>query len=70
MDFTLTNKLTGVNGDSVIYTTTQRGVQGDPHVEMVIDKGPDLVSKLRMEILSLNGGEQPHIHIRELKLVP
>ena len=70
MDFTLTNILTGVKGDPVTYTTTQRGVQGDPHVEMIIDKGPDLVSKLRMEILSLNGGEQPHIHIRELKLVP
>ena len=70
MDFTLTVELSDANGDSVTYTTTQQNVQGNPHVEMIIDRGPDLVSKLRMEILSLNGGEQPHIHIRELKLTP
>jgi 4-amino-4-deoxy-L-arabinose transferase-like glycosyltransferase len=71
MDFTLTAKLyENPDGDAVVYQTTQRGVQGDAHVELPIDHGPAMASKLRLEILSLNGGERPHIHVRELKLNP
>ena len=71
MDFTLTATLTGDDlSNPVVYQTTQSGVQGDPHVEMQLDRGPERVNKLRLEILSLNGGERPHIHIRELNLEP
>jgi hypothetical protein len=71
MDFTLTLKLYANAGQApVVYEKTYRGEPGNPHVEIPVDQGPALVSKLRMEILSLNGGSQPHIHVRELKIVP
>jgi len=71
MDFDLTAQLyANLDGNAVVYQTTQRGVQGDAHVELPINHGPALVSKLRLEIMSLNGGERPHIHVRELKLNP
>jgi hypothetical protein len=71
MDFTLTATLTSDDLSSpVVYQTTQRGVQGDPHVELLLDRGPERVNKLRLEILSLNGGERPHIHVRELDFEP
>ncbi len=71
MDFTLTARLfADPNGEAQVYETTVRGAQGDPHVELPIDQGPALVSKLRLEVLSLNGGERPHIHVRELKINP
>ncbi len=71
MDFTFSVQLFSDSESSpTSYETTQRGVQGDPHVDLVIDRGPNLVSKLRLEILSLNGGDQPHIHVRELNLLP
>lgn len=71
MDFTLTGQVYGTDSDEpVVYQETMRGATGDPHIEINIDKGPGMVRKLHLEILSLNGGEQPHIHVRELKLIP
>ncbi len=70
MDFTLKVELFALDGNTVLYEQTYRGLPGDPHVDLVIDRGPQPVTRLRLEILSLNGGERPHIHVRELKLLP
>lgn len=70
MDFSLKAELFAQDGNSVVYEETYRGLQGDPHVDLVLDRGPQLVTRLRLEVLSLNGGQQPHIHIREIKLIP
>lgn len=70
MDFTLKAELFAQDGNTVVYEETYRGLPGDPHIDLVLDRGPQLVTRLRLEVLSLNGGEQPHIHIREIKLIP
>ncbi len=70
MDFSLKVELFAQDGSSVVYEETYRGLPGDPHVDLVLNRGPQLVTRLRLEILSLNGGVQPHIHIREIKLIP
>jgi len=69
MDFTLTVKLYGEGTDEpTIYTATYRGLPPDPHVEMDFDRGPQAVSRMRVEILNLQAGEMAHIHVRELAL--
>ena len=68
MDFTLTAKLyTDPAGEPVAYTQTFRGLPPDPHVDMAFEGAPDAVTKLRLEVLQLNAGNEVHIHVRELK---
>ena len=68
MDFTLTAKLYTVPaGEPVAYTQTFRGLPPDPHVDMAFEGAPDAVTKLRLEVLQLNAGNEVHIHVRELK---
>ncbi len=70
MDFTFTARLIDdASGENKVYEITQRGSPGDPHVELLTDNGPDKISRLRLEIFSLNAGAEPHIHIREIKLI-
>ena len=69
MDFALTARLTGEGAvEPVVYSETYRGLPPDPTVEMVFDRGPGKVAKLRLEIQQLNVGEEVHVHVRELKL--
>lgn len=71
MDYTLTAELyADADGEPQIYETTQRNIPGDPHLEMVFDQGPELISRVRLVLLNLNAGESAHIHIRELKFNP
>lgn len=68
MDFALTVKLyADPAGEPSVYTETYRGLPPDPHVEMVFDGAPEQVTKMRLEILQLNPGNEVHIHVRELK---
>lgn len=59
-----------LDAEPVVYETSRRGVQGDPSVSLIVDRGPGVTKKIRLEILSLNGGDRPHIHIRELGILP
>lgn len=69
MDFMLTVKLyADPAGEPSIYTETYRGLPPDPHVEMAFSGAPEQVTKMRLEILQLNAGNEVHIHVRELKL--
>jgi len=71
MDFTINAKLyTGSESAPVEYSNTWRGISGDPHIEMIFQEAPDLISRLRLEIYSHSHGERAHIHVRELELLP
>lgn len=71
MDFLLKALLyETLESEPLIYETEMKNVQGDPLIQMEFDGAPERVIKLRLEITSLNGGNRPHIHIRELSLVP
>lgn len=68
MDLTMTVQLyADPAGAPSIYTQTFRGLPPDPHVDMAFDGAPEQVSKLRLEVLQLNAGNEVHIHVRELK---
>ena len=67
MDFRLTAILTAPDQEvSEVYSWDFRGLPLDPSVEVSFARGPALVSRLRLEILKLDGAEEEHIHIREL----
>jgi len=69
MDFTWNILLYAQEGAApVIYQETYRGIPGEPHVEIAFNRGPEWVSKMRLEIKDLNSGERAKIHIRELTL--
>lgn len=71
MDFTFSFKLFAPEAqEPVEYTQTFRKLPADPHVEVAFDNAPPLVSKVIIEIKSLNDGQRAHIHIRELKFLP
>jgi hypothetical protein len=42
----------------------------DPSVRLELDRGPDLVQRLRLEILSLTAGRAAKIHVRDLEFTP
>ena len=54
--------------ESVLYATTFRGLPPDPHVDLVFDRGPPVVTKMRIEIKNLNAGETANVHVREISL--
>jgi len=69
MEFRWTVQVSGPDvEDPIVYTATYRNTPPDPHVELAFDRGPEMVSKLRVEILDLHAGESAKIHIRELTL--
>lgn len=71
MDYTLTAELyADPEGEPQVYETTQRNIPGDPHLDMIFDQGPELISRVRLVLLNLNAGESAHIHIRELNFNP
>lgn len=68
MDFTLTVSLYSEGAiQPTVYSETYRGLPPDPTVELVFDRGPQAVDRIRLEILQLNAGVEVHIHVRELK---
>jgi 4-amino-4-deoxy-L-arabinose transferase-like glycosyltransferase len=71
MDFTLTAQLYAPGSDTPVkQSQTYRDQPPDPHVEMKLENAPALVSKLRVEILSLLAGKTANIHIREFHVQP
>jgi hypothetical protein len=72
MDFALTASLIGPEEDAepVIYTREYRGLPADPTVSLALDRGPEQVKKLRLEILNLSAGPVAKIHVREIGLQP
>lgn len=67
MDFALTVSLWAPGADEpVVYREEFRGLEADPHVELLFDRGPAKVSKMHVEVHDLNAGDTAKIHIREL----
>ncbi len=52
----------------VEYAAQYADLPGEPRVQMDFDRGPALVSRIRLEILATNLGEPVHVHVRELSL--
>ncbi|HLO14229.1 MAG TPA: glycosyltransferase family 39 protein [Anaerolineales bacterium] len=71
MDFTITFTLYPPNnGAPVVYEATQHNVTIDAHVEVIFDRGPTQVQRLKLEIKNLLAGHKANIHLRELKFLP
>jgi hypothetical protein len=56
--------------EPVVYSREYRGMPPDPSVRLELDRGPDLVQRLRLEILSLTAGPEAKIHVRDLEFTP
>jgi len=56
------------NDPPVEYRAQYVNLKTDPNVQMNLSRGPDLVSKIRLEILNPDAGDQAKIHVRELIL--
>jgi 4-amino-4-deoxy-L-arabinose transferase-like glycosyltransferase len=66
-DFTVTASLYPADGSApVVYRERFQPDQPDPHVEMALDQGPPVVSRVRLEILLTYGGPVANIHVREV----
>ncbi len=50
-----------------VYEHTSRDDRPDPVADLSFDRGPQAVSRLRLEVLHLNAGEEVHIHVREIE---
>ncbi len=58
------------DSQAITYQQTFLKDAGDPNVRLSFDKGPKMVSRMRIEILNVETGETANIHIRELKFNP
>jgi hypothetical protein len=71
MDATLTATVYSANANQALtYSQTYREVADQQTLELSFDPGPEQVTKVRLEILSLVAGETANVHIRELMLLP
>jgi len=69
MDFSMKVITTPANGSAPRDASmTYRDLPADPHVDLALPGGTQLVSKLRIEITNLHEGEVAHIHVREISL--
>lgn len=67
MDFKLTARLYAEGAsEPQVYEQVFTGLPLDPTVAMAFDRGPEPVSRLRLEVFQLNAGEEVHIHVREI----
>jgi len=67
MDFILTARISSLDEkEAEVYSREFRGLPPDPTVEMEFTRGPTQASRLRLEVLKLDAGEEEHIHVREL----
>jgi hypothetical protein len=57
-----------VSDSTVAYTATVRRWPQEPRLETALDRGPAMVSKMRIEITDLNARDTAKIHIREITL--
>ena len=68
MDFSLKTSLYADSvAEPVLYEQTYRGLPLDPTVEVLFNRGPASVTRLRIEVLHLDAAGEVHIHVRELK---
>lgn len=68
MNFRLTVSAYGDEGDgSQVYRAQYVGLPSDPTILTDLTLGPRQVSRVRLEILSLDAGEPAKIHVRELR---
>ncbi|MCI0556728.1 MAG: glycosyltransferase family 39 protein [Anaerolineae bacterium] len=71
MDFTITFTLYPPgNGAPVTYEASQRNVTIDAHVEVIFDRGPAQVQRIRLEIKNLLVVDKANIHLREIQFLP
>jgi hypothetical protein len=69
MEFKLTARLYADAASAPqVYEYTAPTARPDPVAEMTFDRGPQTISRLRLEVLHLNVGEEVHIHVREIVL--
>ncbi len=54
-------------GRPVVYELVQPEDSGDVHAELAFDRGPDLVSRMRMTIRNRKLGDFANVHVRELE---
>lgn len=52
----------------VTYEQSSTAPRPDPVASFTFDRGPATITRLRLEILHLNVGEEVHIHVREIVL--
>lgn len=57
-------------GDPVMYEQTYQRLPNDPRVEMVFDRGPQMVARVYYEIKNNLAGDTAQTHIRGLKFTP
>ncbi len=67
MDFVLRIHVYGTGeGQPVLYESEYRNQPPEPHVDVSFVNGPEVVSRLYIEIEQLNPPDEPHIHVREV----
>jgi hypothetical protein len=67
MDFELEIRLyADVGADPVVYHQGYEGLPDDPTVQVEFTRGPVLIRKVEVEILSIRPADPVKIHIREL----
>jgi hypothetical protein len=67
MDMTWQITLFPSAGESAVaYTATVRRWPQEPRLETTFDRGPAMVSKMRIEITDLRSRDIAKIHIREI----
>ena len=67
MDFALRiNVYNAKDGPPTLYESEYRNQPPEPHVDLSFDHGPDLVTRIRIEIEQINPPEEVHIHVREI----
>lgn len=67
MDFDLHITVYGEEGSQpILYDGEYRNQPPEPHVELNFVDGPQLVSRISIEIEQYNPPPEPHIHIREI----
>ncbi len=71
MDFALTVSAYAPGAtEPVVYAREYRDMPPDPTVEIVFDRGPELVEWVVIEALHLTAGPEAKIHVRDLVFTP
>jgi hypothetical protein len=67
--FEVTLRATSPSGETVTYFGSFSPPAEQPTIELAIDRGPETVAQLEMEILHLYTAGRVKIHLRELRLL-
>jgi hypothetical protein len=69
MDFVMRVQVYGIEGSGPITYEGEYRQQPDiPHVDMDFADGPELVSRIYIEVEQLNAPDEVHVHVREIEL--